>query len=156
VRILKLDTSGLETLLTKWHETGDLFLPAGKEAASGWQRIKPWEFTEPAEGVPKASIKTFFFPQPENLFEYSTRPGAKDAYVMRPAAKIGRARIILGVRPCDARSITLNARPYAVAPYFKARQDSTFIVGFTCERPCAVSVRGPAAPPWAPRAWTLP
>ncbi len=137
MKILKLDNSDLKTLLTRWNETRDLFSPVEGNGKVGWQRIEPLAFNEPAEGVPRASIKVFFFPQPETLLEYSTRSGDRDAYVPRPAMGKGRERIILGVRPCDARSVMLNSLPFANDPYFKVRKDTTLIVGFTCERPCS-------------------
>ncbi len=137
VKILKLDDSDLKTLLARWYETRDLFSPVEKNGMAGWKRIEPLEFVEPAKGVPKTSLKTFFFPQPETLLEYSARPGDEGAYVPRPVKEKARERIILGVRPCDARSVLLNSLPFADDPYFKAKKDTTLIVGFTCKQPCS-------------------
>ncbi len=116
----------------------DIFGP--KENGKGsvdWQRLEGGELPDLAPGVPKGSIKTFFFPQPETLLEFSARPKQEDAFRLKEPKETDNPRLLVGVRPCDARSVVLNSMPYEQDPYFQRRRQSVVLVGFACSQGCS-------------------
>lgn len=92
---------------------------------------------KPAPGVPKTSIKTFFMPQPELIARFSANEKDIDAFVLKAPDSEGKRRVLLNIRPCDARSVALNAMPYADDPYFQGLMAHTIIIGRPCDEMCA-------------------
>jgi len=89
----------------------------------------------------RLSPKNFFFPQSERMLEFSADPAAEDAFVMkeRPAAK--QARLLFGIRPCDAKAFAVLDKIYRNDQYtdnywFDKREAAT-LIGLACNRPCA-------------------
>jgi len=116
----------------------DIFAPLPTDKGySDWQKWDGGDLFDVAKGVPKSSIKTFFFPQPEVLFQFNARASAPDAFRLREPKCQDKPRILFGVRPCDARSVVLNSMPYEEDPYFQKRIQETFIVGFLCREGCS-------------------
>ena len=116
----------------------DVFCPVKvKGDLYQWGRLGEKGLPRIPEGVPKTSIKTFFFPQPEVLFEFGARPGLKDAFRLKEPVCEKRPRLLFGVRPCDARSVVLNSMPYEEDPYFQKNRDETTMVGFLCKDGCS-------------------
>ncbi|NPA95756.1 MAG: hypothetical protein GXO58_10070, partial [Thermodesulfobacteria bacterium] len=116
---------------------GEVFAPmdTGKGYVD-WRKVENGHEPEISPGVPKGSIKTFFFPQPEPLFEFNARPKAPDAFILKEPHCPGQQRILFGVRPCDARSVALNSLPYEEDPYFQKRKQNVVIIGYLCTEPC--------------------
>jgi len=102
-----------------------------------WQRLDGDRLPEFNNGVTKSSIKTFFFPQPEVLFEFKARANEPDAFRLKEPQCDSATTLLFGVRPCDARSVTLNSMPYANDPYFQKRVSDTVIIGLLCSEGCS-------------------
>jgi ferredoxin len=80
----------------------------------------------------KKSVKEQFFPQREQLFSFS---GAE----IREPVFPDRQKIILGVRPCDARSLTIldhvfNGGDYQ-DPYYLNNRTNTLVISLGCRQP---------------------
>ncbi len=133
---LELDLRRLDGMLEELSREWDLFGPVEQETAAGtvvdWGPVEGWSGLK-LEVMPKSSIKRFLFPQPEPLFRFEA--DGQGGYEVTAHAG-ARPRMVLGVRPCDARSICLNMLPYREDPYFRHRWASTVVVGIACEEPC--------------------
>lgn len=86
----------------------------------------------------KRPLKEMFFPQEEVLFAFDSS-GKVEAAAMSDEAPSGVTRVAFGVRPCDARSLTLldqvfDAEDYK-DPYYVSRRQNTAIVTFACREP---------------------
>lgn len=92
---------------------------------------------KPCSGVPKTSIKTFFMPQPEVLARFSLNAQNAEAFVLKAPNADLQFRVLLNIRPCDARSVELNSIPYAQDPYFQRLKDGTIIIGRLCAETCS-------------------
>ncbi len=83
----------------------------------------------------RRSIKEFFFPMTETLFEFDHGGEAVDLQSPEPDVP---ETVIWGCRPCDAQSLTLLDRVFGDEhrdePYF-ARRERTTIVTAACEKP---------------------
>lgn len=130
----------LDALMNDWNKSCLVFVPeAGKkqttDTSPGWRRLVNGEtgFALPA-GPTGASIKTFYFPQPEALMTCTLENNHPEKGLMREAARPTTMQVVVGVRPCDARSVLLNNLPFAEDPLYQANRERTVLVGFSCEQ----------------------
>ncbi|MBN1400766.1 MAG: 4Fe-4S dicluster domain-containing protein [Anaerolineae bacterium] len=85
----------------------------------------------------RRSPKELFFPQTERLARYERQ---LDDYNQLESPSLETEPIaVLGLRPCDARSLILLDRvflegPYG-DPYYQARRENTLIIALACDRP---------------------
>ncbi len=84
----------------------------------------------------KKAPKAIFFPQTETLFTYGS--GEKEVEIVEAPVVKGK-RVVLGVRPCDARSFVLLDKFLSSGEnedvYFLEKRKNTTIVGLACNRP---------------------
>ncbi len=100
-----------------------------------WLPARKGEFPVFLPGTPKSSIKQFFFPQPEPLSVFSCNHKEPDAFIPKAPVIKGDAssfRVLFGVRPCDARSVMLNALAFKDDPYYQTRLKENAIIGMGC------------------------
>lgn len=83
------------------------------------------------------SPKDAFFPQTETLLRYRNTLDRYDD--IAEAALDQTPTVLLGVRPCDARSLNLLDRVFCQGcyadPYYRARREQTLVIALACERP---------------------
>ncbi len=84
----------------------------------------------------KDAPKQFFFPRTETLMRYTR---GEKGMVFAGEAKEGGETLLVGVRPCDARSFVLldmlfDQEKYR-DPYYLERRAKTTVVSFACVRP---------------------
>jgi len=142
VKVLKMTPAELKMLTRQWLKSHAVYIPAsGKQAqpsadcAPGWKRLEEevdMALTMSAGPTP-ASVKTFYFPQPETLMTYTLENHHPDKALMREPRKSEAMQVVMGVRPCDARSVILNSLPFAEDQFFQANCRRTALVGFTCD-----------------------
>ena len=133
-----LDKAGFEDWLRELAGQFEIFGPkANDRGIVNWQKLNQGELPDERPGVPKGSIKTFFFPQPETLLEFSARPGTEDAFIPHEPGTEHKPRLVVGVRPCDARSVVLNAMPYEDDPYFHKNRQNVVLIGLACRQGCS-------------------
>lgn len=86
------------------------------------------------------SPKKEIFPQREVFFEF-TNSDEKGLEIKEVIPEKKQA-LILGVRPCDAKALTLTDRVFGgdfEDPYYQIRRNQTFIVGLTCNTPPSIN-----------------
>lgn len=78
--------------------------------------------------------KAFFLPQSEVMLKYNSRLGRFEEVNLSP-----KPRILFGVRPCDAKALTLLDTVFLTDeytdPYWKARREASIIIGLGCTNP---------------------
>ncbi len=95
----------------------------------------------------KMSPKEFFLPQSEVLCRFCRGELAEDA------APAPQKRVLLGLRPCDARAIWLLDKVFLEEPedfYYKQKRENTVVISVACANPattcfCTSVGGGPAA-----------
>lgn len=125
--ILKKDN--LDELITKLGY--EVLAPVKKDKTVSFEPVKKasditWEFANTA--VPP---KRLFFPQTEELFTH-------DGDEITDRAPKPEKRLVLGIRPCDARSFVILDPLFTKDfndPYYKNRRDNTVLVGLACTTP---------------------
>lgn len=134
--ISKKDFQGLLTNLTGKYQ---VFAPVKKEDSLLYEQICPGTCCEDIISFTytntKKGIKEIYFPQRERLFAFNL---LKKDEVTQPDDCESK-RIVIGVRPCDARSIHLLDPVFQGDkyndPYFTQKRDNTVIIAFGCNLP---------------------
>jgi sulfhydrogenase subunit beta (sulfur reductase) len=89
----------------------------------------------------RLSPKGLFHPQSERMFQFSLAKDDPDAGILKEAPKDFSDRIILGIRPCDAKAFQLDDKNFDTAtyrdPWWVKRRESTILVGLACNNPCS-------------------
>jgi sulfhydrogenase subunit beta (sulfur reductase) len=88
----------------------------------------------------RLSPKGLFHPMAERMFEYSLAKDDPQANIPKEAAKDFSPRVLLGVRPCDAKAFELDDANFVtkeyVDPWWARRREATTMVGLACNEPC--------------------
>ncbi len=83
----------------------------------------------------KKPVKEVFLPQTETLFTYKV--DGKNAEVV-PSPTVNGKRVVLGVRPCDARSLVMMDKFFGGGyqdVYFLDKRKNTTVIGLACNHP---------------------
>lgn len=119
--------------------TRTVYAPVRVEGEAYWT-FKPvtsggqvaWNFTNTRVGA-----KQLFLPQTEELFSYRTEGDQK----LFAVPEVGAAAVVVGIRPCDARSLTMLDGVFEndqyTDPYYQGRRKNTVLVGLGCAEPAA-------------------
>ena len=98
-------------------------------------------------GKPMESLKEFFLPQREVLFQYRYEAG--EVTLVDPPAPTCGPRVIFGARPCDAAALTILDKVFCwdfLDSSYIERRENTTIITLACDQPGAtcfcVSVGG--------------
>jgi ferredoxin len=79
--------------------------------------------------------KSFFLPQSEVVLKYNRRLNRLEKLESQP-----KQRILFGIRPCDARAVSLLDTVFDTEdypdPYWKEKREATIIIGMGCDEPC--------------------
>jgi len=89
----------------------------------------------------RLSPKGLFHPQAERMFEYSLAKDDPEAGIAKESPKDFSPRVVLGIRPCDARAFGLDDANFNTEtikdPWWVRRREATTLIGLACNTPCA-------------------
>jgi formate hydrogenlyase subunit 6/NADH:ubiquinone oxidoreductase subunit I len=89
----------------------------------------------------RQSPKGLFHPQAERMFEYSLAADDPQAGILKEAPKDFSPRVILGIRPCDAKAFDLDDANFNTEtikdPWWVRRREATTLIGLACNNPCS-------------------
>jgi len=133
----KVSKKDIAKLLEQWSQQFAVFAPS-KE--SGVAEILKWDgkdtsFLDWYRNTvipPKASL----LPQMEEMFRFQK---GDDGYNIETPPKDENKRLIFGIRPCDARAMSILDMTFENAyedPYYLAKRKNTVLVGLGCTNPC--------------------
>ncbi len=88
----------------------------------------------------RLSPKGLFHPHSERMCQFSLAKDDPEAGIVKEAPKDYSPRIILGIRPCDAKAFRLDDAnfdtPTIKDPWWTRRRATTTLVGLGCNQPC--------------------
>ena len=88
----------------------------------------------------RLSPKDLFEPHSERMFEYSLAKDDPQAGILKETPKDFSPRLVVGIRPCDARAFQLMDvnfdNPQYQDPWWVKRRENTVLVGLACNEPC--------------------
>jgi ferredoxin len=137
----------LETL----QDGRDVYAPVVRDKALVWDRVTNAEELVFEFQNTDLSPKEFFFPQDECMMRFVNRPNRdEDAHeaesprgmVFREVAPAARERVLLNIRPCDARAFSVLDRIFCQDElthdvYWADKRAKTILIGLACNDPCA-------------------
>lgn len=89
----------------------------------------------------KLSPKSTVFPQSEVMLEYSLDENSPDHRIMKEAEKDYSPKAVVGMRPCDGKSLLLVKQNFDTPdhkdPYWLKAYESTTFVGLACDTPAS-------------------
>ena len=89
----------------------------------------------------RLSPKALFHPHSERMFQFSLEKGNPETGILKEVPKDFSARVVLGIRPCDAYALKLDDRNFISDkfedPWWAKRRENTILVGLACNNPCA-------------------
>ncbi len=131
-----IEKSELPVLVGELAKEYEVFAPVKEKSIVSFERISSENQAYLDFRNTKKSPKEVFFPQTETLFTYRT--GKKDVEIVESPAVKGK-RVVLGVRPCDARSFVLLDKFFSSGDhkdvYYLEKRKNTNIVGLACNNP---------------------
>ncbi len=88
----------------------------------------------------RLSPKGLFHPHAERMFEYSLVKNDPQAGILKEAPKDFSPRVVLGIRPCDAKAFQLDDVNFDTTayqdPWWVRRRQTTTLIGLACNEPC--------------------
>jgi ferredoxin len=127
----KIAFEKLGDLVSALMEKGPLYAPVKGETAVDFQEIKsPADVTLDFYNT-AMSPKFVFFPQSEDMIRYKLGKGGAEAEAVPLDTK---PSVILGVRPCDAKSFEIMDRHFkgagVIDPYWNDKREKTTVIGY--------------------------
>ena len=133
----KIQKADLGKLLNQWSQEFMVLVPCREDGLVTWTK---WDGTDTSfidwyrnTAVP---AKVHFLPSQEELFHF--QKDEKGYHIELPVADEHK-QLIFGIRPCDARSLTIVTPIFEELyedPYYLAKRNSTLLVGLGCTKPC--------------------
>ena len=135
--IFAAEYSRLIALLAELSQTDRVVSPALRQGVWRYQEVGAAELEVSLPGRTDLSPKELFLPQTECLFCYAPGAAGGCAPEAKPAAE--RPAILYGVRPCDARALTLLDRVFETGqfrdPSYARRRADSLIMVLACDSP---------------------
>jgi len=127
----------LSALVAEWVKRYRVYAPVLRGGALRFDVVgSAQEVVLDYRNTPK-SPKSVFLPQTECLIRFGR--GRDDFNVVASVPLDDTPTILLGARPCDARSFLLLDKVFAegtyLDPYYKARRDNTLVIALACDHP---------------------
>ena len=117
-------------------ERTEVIAPVRRGDIVRFRTIRSGDEADFGEWNTKLSVKEVFFPPNECLYTYAAESEGID---VAPPAPDTRRRVVVGVRPCDARSIAILDHVFASGDakdnYYLDKRERTTIVGMACLEP---------------------
>ena len=132
----KIGSKDLVKLLEKWSQDFTVFAPSRE---NGEVLMREWDgkdsgFLEWYRNSTQPP-KDIILPPMEKMFDFHKE---KEGYRIEEPPPQQRRRLLFGIRPCDARALTIVDMPFKEGyedPYYLARRQGTLLVGLSCTRP---------------------
>ena len=133
----KISKKDVGKLLSQWSQQFAVFVPSRE---SGTAMMAEWDgkdtsFTDWYRNT-VISARASFSPSAEPMFSFQKD---KDGYRIEPPASDGHKQLIFGIRPCDARALSILDLTFKDAyedPYYLSKRNNTLLIGLGCTNPC--------------------
>jgi len=133
----KIQKTDLGKLLNQWSQEFTIVVPWRDNGLATWAKCDGTD-TSFVDWYRNTVIpaKANFLPSQEELFHF--QKGEKGYHIELPASDEHK-RLIFGIRPCDARALTIVAPIFEELyedSYYLAKRKNTVLVGLGCTNPC--------------------
>ena len=137
--LVKIDKEQWANGLDALRKAYRLFGPAKEKDFHSFKPLDDGGLPELGFTNSRLSPKTLLFPQSDAVIQFSLDENDDDHHIMKPVEKDLSPRAVLGIRPCDAKAVTLvNLNfdtPEVKDPYWVNTLEATTFVGLACDAP---------------------
>ncbi|MEA1964137.1 MAG: 4Fe-4S dicluster domain-containing protein [Candidatus Aerophobetes bacterium] len=128
----KISKKDMNRFIKSLLEDYTVYAPVNTDGIFSFKPIDNFQGIDPDYQNSKKPPKEIFFPQSETMFEYEKGK-------VTSAEKVSRKRILLGIRPCDAKANLLLDNVFAGEDYqdvyYINKRENTTIIGLGCRKP---------------------
>jgi len=141
MKVIKIEKSQWSQGLDQLRKAFRLFGPVSNGKVSDIQELAPGQEPDLTFTNTRLSPKNLVFPQSEVMLNYSLDPADPERNIIKEAPKDYAPRALLGMRPCDAKALTLVKMNFDTDqykdPYWLNLYNATTFVGLACDAPCS-------------------
>lgn len=135
IQVKLLKRTSYNTLVERLLSEKQVYAPVKKGKKVLYDRILSINDREAEYLLPVLSVKSLVFPPVETLLTFERNHEGVD--ITPAAVESYPERVVLGVRPCDARGIAILRQTFAQEPVdqlFEARFEKTTLIGLSCAK----------------------
>lgn len=140
MKVIQIDKSQFADGLAKLRKGHTLIGPVREKAFYNYKELDEGQLPDFSFQNTRLSPKAIVFPQSEDMFTYCLDENRDDAHRLMEAPKDYSPRVVLGVRPCDAKAFELVRMNFDTNeykdPYWLNLFNATTFVGLACDQPC--------------------
>ncbi len=141
MKVIKIDKNQWSQGLEQLRNAFRLFGPVGNGKASSIQELAPGQAPDLTFANTRLSPKNLVFPQSEVMLNYSLDPDDPERNILKEAPKDYAPRAVIGMRPCDAKALSLVKMNFDTDqyqdPYWLNLYNATTFVGLACDAPAS-------------------
>ena len=139
MKVIKIDKAKWADGLNKLRGDFQLIGPVKKDIYHDFQLLDKDQLPDFDLLNTRMSPKSLAFPQSEVMLEYSLDETKEDHHIMKEVQKDPSPRAILGIRPCDAKAISLVKLNFDTSeykdPYWLRAYEASTLIGMACDEP---------------------
>ena len=139
MKLVSIDKKQWEAGLDSLRASYRLLGPYKEKDTYSFKRLEEGEQPDFSFLNTRLSPKSLLFPQSEAIVEYSLDSREEDHHIMKAIEADESPRAVLGIRPCDAKAVTLvNLNfdtPEYKDPYWVKTLAATTFIGLACDEP---------------------
>ncbi len=141
MKVLKIDKQGWSQGIENLFDSYRIFGPVKDKDVHDFKRLVKGERPDFEFQNTRLSPKSIIYPQSEVMLEYSLDENVPDHHIMKETAKNYSPRLVVGIRPCDAKSFLLVKKNFDTSEYkdpsWLRPYEATTFIGLACHTPCS-------------------
>jgi len=141
MKFIKIDKTKWADGLDKLRKNYQIIGPVKNETYHDFQLLEKDQLPDVDFLNTRMSPKSIAFPQSEVMLEYNLDETKDDHHIMKEVEKDTSPRAIFGIRPCDAKALTLVKLNFDTSeykdPYWLKGYEASTLVGIACDEPAS-------------------
>lgn len=141
MKVIKIEKSQWSQGLDKLRGAYRLFGPVKEKTFHNFQELSDGQQPDLTFQNTRLSPKSLVFPQSEAMLTYTLDEAEADHHIPKEAPKDYSPRAVIGMRPCDAKALSLVKMNFDTEqykdPYWLNLYNATTFVGLACNAPCS-------------------
>lgn len=141
MKVIKIDKTKWADGLNKLRKEYQLIGPVKKDKYHDYNVLDKDQLPDFDLLNTRMPPKSLVFPQSEVMLEYSLDETKEDHHMMKEVQKDTSPRAVFGIRPCDAKSLTLVKLNFDTSeytdPYWINAYEASTLIGMACDEPAS-------------------
>lgn len=141
MKVIKINKKDWAEGLERLYDSFRLFGPVKQDEFHNFRQLVKGELPDLNLLNTRLSAKSIIYPQSEKMFEFTLDENRDDHHILKEVHKDYSPRVVIGIRPCDAKAFLLVKAnfdtPEYKDPYWIKSYESTTLVGYACNTPCS-------------------